>query len=164
MRLRSAKMRYRRRYLLIPVLFVMIVPTVIVWTNTANRPSPLNEKRAASPVSPQCRKGDPLTGVYNPLRFRVLSSCETGKGIVNSITIQADRSTWIHVTIDQQYSKLLGLGNNSHQDGQLVLEEVSGDQPSTPSIGERISFVGPLAYDTYGDFNAIVPVWSITQA
>ena len=80
---------------------------------------------------------------------------------MSSITPQADGSIWINVTVDGQYSKLLGPGNISYQNGLLVLEDSSRDQAATLSKGEPITFVGPLVYDTDGKFDAIVPVWSI---
>lgn len=161
MRLPRRKMRHRGRYVMIPILVMMVVPILLVWSNTSNRPNVSNANRDASLPSPFCRKGDPLTGIYNPLRFRVLSNCEKGSGIVSSITPQADGSIWINVTVDGQYSKLLGPGNISYQNGLLVLEDSSRDQAATLSKGEPITFVGPLVYDTDGKFDAIVPVWSI---
>ena len=169
MRLRRTGIRFRRRYILIPILAMMIVPILIIWSGTLNGQNNSNTNRDASLPSPFCRKGDPLAGVYNPLRFRVLSNCEIGTGIVSSMTLQGDGSTWIDVAVDQQCSKLIGPGNISHQNGLLVLEDSSRDQTMTLSIGERISFVGPLVDDANGDdanrgFNAIVPVWSITRS
>ena len=164
MRLRRTTIRFRRRYVLVPILGMMIVPILIVWSNTLNMPNTANANRDAVLPSPLCRKGDPLAGVNNPLRFRVLSNCEIGKGIVSSVSVQADGRTWVEVAVDRQYSRLLGPGNIGHQNGLLVLEDPSGDQTMTLSVGEYIWFVGPLVYDTDGEFNAIVPVWSITPS
>lgn len=163
MRLRRSGVRLRRRYILIPILVMMIVPVLIVWSSTLNRPNTSNTNRDTSLPSTFCKKGDPLVGV-NPLRFRILSNCEIGKGIVNSLTVQADGSEWVLVAVDPQYSRLLGPGNINRQNGLLVLEDSSKDQTLTLSKGESISFVGPLVYDTEGEFNAIVPVWSITPS
>ena len=162
MRLRWTEIRFRRRYILIPILVMMIVPILIVWSSMLSRPNTSDTNRDNSLPSPFCRKGDPLAGVYNPKRFRILSACEIGSGIVNSVILQADGSAWVEVALDHQYSKLLGPGNISQLGGQLVLEEVSADLASMLSKGEQISFVGPLVDDTNGEFNAIVPVWSIT--
>ena len=89
-----------------------------------------------------------LSGVYNPVRFRVLSNCEIGIGVVSSITLQGDGSSWIDIAVDREYSKLIGPGNISHRNGLLVLEDSSTDQAMTLSVGERIAFVGPLVDDT----------------
>ena len=164
MRSRWTRTQFRHRHVLILILVIIIAPFLIVWSSTLNRPNTSNTNRDASLHSPFCRKGDPLAGVYNPLRFRVLSNCEIGSGIVGSITVQADGTTWIDATVNHQYSKLLGPGNISHQNGLLVLEDSSKDQAVTLSLGEPITFVAPLVYDTDGQFNAIVPVWSITAS
>jgi hypothetical protein len=161
MRLPRRKIRYRRRYVLIPILVMMIVPMLIVWSNTLTRPSVSSTNRDASLPSPFCRKGDPLAGVYNPLRFRLLSSCEIASGVVNSMTSQQDGSSWIRVDVDAKYSKLIGPGNISSQNGLLILEQKAQDNATTLTIGERISFVGPLVYDVENQFNAICPVWSV---
>ena len=141
---------------------MILVPILIVWTNTLNGPNQVNAKRGITLPSPLCKKGDPLTGVYNPLRFRVLSNCEIGSGVVDSITSQKSGSVWIDVAIGAKYSKLIGPGNTAHQNGLLVLEQTAGDQATVPSVGETVNFVGPLVYDTENQFNAIYPVWSIT--
>jgi hypothetical protein len=165
MRLPRRKIRYRRRYVLIPILAMMIVPTLIIWSNTLNRPNVSGTNRDASLPSPFCRKGDPLAGIYNPLRFRVLSSCEKASGVVDSISSQADSSFWIRVVVDAKYSKLIGPGNISSENGLLVLEQSTTQDNvnvTALSVGERISFVGPLVYDVENQFNAICPIWSVT--
>ena len=163
MRLGRAKIRYRRRYLLIAILMMILLPPLIVWLNTFNKPGQGRESVASLP-SPLCRRGDPLAGVYNPLRFRILSNCEVGRGVVDSTDSQKDGGLWIKVAVDGNYSKLLGQGNISHENGLLILELGSGDRDLVPSIGERIVFVGPLVYDVLNGFNAIYPVWSITPS
>lgn len=160
MRLHPRKIRYRR-VIVISILIMVIVPILLVWSNAMNKPSVSSTNRDASLPSPLCREGDPLAGIYNPLRFHILSNCEVGSGLVRSIAVQADGTIWIDVAVDHQYSKLLGPGNTSHQMGLLVLEDSSGSQAPAFSIGERISFVGPLVYDANGGFNAIAPVWSV---
>lgn len=164
MRLPRRKVRYRRRYVLVPILLMMIVPILIVWSNSLNRPDALHANRDASLPSPFCRKGDPLAGIYNPLRYRVLSSCEIASGTVDSTSPRADGSLWIRVVVDSKYSKLIGPGNISSQKGLLILEVGAQDTVTAPSLPERISFVGPLVFDVENQFNAISPVWSITPS
>ena len=141
----------------------MLTAILIVHFNAVTQPtSPI----VASPPSPYCRKGDVLAGVYNPLRFRVLSNCQIASGLVKSITIQNDDDQRIDVILDAQYTKLLDAGNVNPQNGVLVLELISQDQPTVPvpAIGQHVTFVGPWVYDTENKWNAIYPVWSITTS
>jgi len=142
----------------------MVLPTVfIVMSNSQSHPFSQHVQPAASTPSPYCHTGDPLAGVYNPLRFRVLSSCHVASGTVKSVTLQYDGDQRIDVLPDAQYTKLLKVGNVNSQGGMLVLELIPQDQANiaAPSIGQRITFVGPLVFDTENQWNAIYPVWSI---
>ena len=156
----TLNVRFRRRYLAVPIFLMVVAALLIVRFNAA---SPSAPQRTASPPSPQCRKGDPLAGVYNPLRLRVLSNCQVASGVVKSVTLQDDGDWRIDVSLDPQYGKLLDVGNVNHQSGWLVLELIPRDQAtvSVPSVGEQITFVGPLVYDSENYWNAIYPVWSI---
>jgi hypothetical protein len=163
MRFRWVKVRFRRRYLVI-LVFLMVLPMVfILMSNSVSRLSSPHVQSAASPPSPYCRTGDPLAGVYNPLRFRVLSSCQVAIGTVKSVTLQYDGDQRIDVLLDAQYTKLLAVGNTNYHGGMLVLELIPQDQANipVPSVGQHITFVGPLVYDTENHWNAIYPVWSI---
>lgn len=163
MRFHWVNLRFRRRYLVI-LVFLMVLPMVfIVMSNSQSHPSSQHVQPAVSTPSPYCHTGDPLAGVYNPLRFRVLSSCQVASGAVKSATLQYDGDQRIDVLPDAQYTKLLGVGNVNYQGGMLVLELIPKDQANipVPAIGQRIAFVGPLVYDTENQWNAIYPVWSI---
>jgi hypothetical protein len=163
MRFRWVNVRFRRRYLVI-LVFLMVLPTIfIVMSNSLSHPSSQRVQPAASPPSPHCRTGDPLAGVYNPLRFRVLSSCQLASGTVKSVTLQHDGDQRIDVLPDAQYTKLLAVGNLNYNGGMLVLELIPHDQANItiPSVGQHITFVGPLVYDAENQWNAIYPVWSI---
>jgi hypothetical protein len=158
MRLPRRKICYRRRYVLIPILLMMVCPDSDGLVEHLVQANASSTNRDASLPSPFCRKGDPLAGIYNPLRFRVLSSREIASGVVNSISPQTDSSFWIRLDVDAKYSKLVGPGNISSQNGFLVLEQSTthGNINVTAlSVGERISFVGPLVYDVENQFNAI---------
>jgi hypothetical protein len=106
-----------------------------------------------------------LAGVYNPLRFRVLSTCEVASGFVESVTVDGGDQR-IYVRPDAQYGKLLVVGNSNHQNSFLVLELISQYQAiiQVPSVGQHITFVGPWVYDTENFWNAICPVRSITTS
>ncbi len=152
--------KFRRRYLAVPIFLIVVTALLIVGFNATNPPAP---KGVASLPSPLCRKGDPLEGVYNPLRLRVISNCQVASGIVKSINLQDDGDWRIDVGLSPQYEKLLDVGNVNHQSGWLVLELIPRDQAtiSVPLVGKQITFVGPLVYDSENHWNAIYPVWSI---
>ena len=163
MRFHWVNLLFRRRYLVILVFFVVLPMIFIVMSNSVSHLSSPHVQSAASPPSPYCHTGDPLAGIYNPLRFRVLSSCQVASGTVKSVTLHYDGDQRIDVLPDAQYTKLLGVGNVNYQGGMLVLELIPQDQANipVPAIGQRIAFVGPLVYDTENQWNAICPVWSI---
>jgi len=160
MRFRSGRLRFRRRYLAVPIFLMVVAALLIVRFNAAN---PSTSQGVASPPSPQCRKGGALEGVFNPQRLRVISVCQVGSGLVKSVNLQADGDWRIDVGLSPQYARLLDVGNLNLQNGWLVLELIPRDQASVsvPLVGKQITFVGPLVYDTENYWNAIYPVWSI---
>jgi hypothetical protein len=166
MRFHWPKVRFRRRYLVIPILLIVLGVVVAVQSGSLNQPTAQRGQRAASPPSPHCGTGQPLAGVYNPLRFRVLSNCEVASGVVDSVTVLDSGDQLIYVRPDAQYSKLLVVGNSNHQNNFLVLELISQYQAiiQVPSVGQHITFVGPWVYDTKNLWNAICPVRSITTS
>jgi hypothetical protein len=160
MRFRRAKVRFRRRYLAIFVFFLILTPVLAVRFNTTIQPT---SKKAALTPSPHCGSGDLLGDAHSPLRFRIISNCESASGVVKSLALQNDGDQLIYVALDSQYSSLLGSGNISHENGLLVLDltpQALGTV-SVPRFGQHITFVGPLVYDTQNQYNAIYPVWSI---
>jgi hypothetical protein len=104
-----------------------------------------------------------MAGVYNPLRFRVLSKCQVASGVIESATLQ-DQGTWrIYISLDAKYANLIDGNSSSHKNSFLVLELTSQGQPTVQvaSVGQHITFVGPWVHDTQNLWNAICPVWSI---
>jgi hypothetical protein len=87
-------------------------------------------------------------------------------GVVESGTVQDGGDQLVFVRLDAQYGKLLVAGNSNHQNSFLVLELLSQDQAivQVPSVGQHITFVGPLVYDTENIRNSICPVKSITTS
>lgn len=165
MRFHRSRARFRRRYLVIPIVLIVLGIVFAVQVNSMTQSSSQHVSREPPAPSPYCRSGNPLDGT-NSLRFRVLSKCEVGSGIVESVTLQENGDQQIYVRIDAQYSKLLATGNSNLQNSFLVLERISQDQATVqvPSVGQHITFVGPWVYDTENLSNAICPVWSITPS
>jgi hypothetical protein len=159
------KVRFRRRYLVFLILPTVLGMVMADHLGTLNQPTAQRGQRAGSPPSTRCGT-QPLAGTYNPLRFRVISNCEEASGVVESVTVQDDGDQRINVRLDAQFGKLLGTGNSNHQNSFLVLELVSQYQAivQVPSVGQHITFVGPLVYDTENMWNAICPVRSITTS
>jgi hypothetical protein len=156
----TVNVRFRRRYLAVPIFLMMVAALLIVRFNAANSSTP---QRVASPPSQYCRSGDPRAGVYNSSRLRVISNCQLASGVVKSVTLQDNGYQRIDVSLDAQYTHLLDTGNVNYQYGWLVLELIPRDQTTIllPPIGQHITFVGPWVYDTENHWNAIYPVWSI---
>src|SRR6267143_832992 len=166
MRFHWSRVRFRRRYLVIPILLTVLSVVMAVHSGSLNQPTASRGQRAALPPSPRCGTGQPLAGAYNPLRFRVLSNCEVASGIVESVTDQDGGGQRIYVRLDAQYGKLVVAGSSNHQNGFLVLELISQYQATiqAPSVGLHITFVGPWVYDTENLWNAVCPVRSITTS
>jgi len=142
---------------------MIVIGVVFSVLNLTARPGLQNVLPVA--VSPFCRKGDPLAEVNNPQRYRILSNCEVGRGIVKSTLVQDNGDELIYVTVDIQYVKLLGpAGKNAT--GTLVLELTLQDQEvfHIQSVAQHIDFVGAWVYDTQQHSNAIRPVWSLVSS
>ncbi len=142
----------------------MMLPAVLViMSNSLAQSTSQHVRTVTPPPSPQCRSGIPWAGANNPLRYRVVSNCVVASGIVESVSLQDSLDRRIYVRLDTQYTKLLDDGNPTHQIASLVLQLVPQDQATVPvpTVGQHITFVGPLVYDTDNQWNTIYPVWSI---
>ncbi|HZY47812.1 MAG TPA: hypothetical protein VFE96_08460, partial [Candidatus Bathyarchaeia archaeon] len=133
---------------------MMLGLVAAVWSSSLAQSNPRSSQSAA-PLSPLCKKGDPLAGVYYPLRFRILNTCQVGSGPVGSVT-RHDRDEWANVTQDGSIGQVRYL--------VLELEPQYGATVPVPFVGEHITFVGPLVFDLENQMNAIYPVWSITAS
>lgn len=155
-------MRVRRRYFVIPIL-LLVLGAVVVRSNTMIQSTSQQVQGQSAPPSPYCRSGDPLAGVANDPRFRVVSNCEVASGTVESVTLRESGGQGFYVRLDAQYAHLLGSRNSNYQNALLLVETAPLVQVMIPvlSVGQHITFVGPLVYDTYDQWNAIYPVWSI---
>ena len=158
---RWSSLRVRRRYLAIPVFLVMLTAILIVHFNAGTQAT---SRIVASSPSPSCRSGNSLPQL-NPMRVRLLSKCQVASGVVESFSPQYDGDQRIDVALDAQYTKLLNAGNMEYQNGSIVLELTPQDQAtiSVPTVGQHITFVGSLVYDTENHWNAVYPVWLIQE-
>ncbi|TMI17042.1 hypothetical protein E6H32_09985 [Candidatus Bathyarchaeota archaeon] len=157
------KCRFGGRYLVVPIIWMVLATVVVVRYSTLTQTPSQHVARDTPPPSPYCRSGDPLEGVYNPLRFRVLSKCEVASGIVESLTLQESGDQRIYVRLDPYYAKLIAVGNSNYQNTLLIVELIAENQARVPvpAVGQHITFVGPWVCDTDSHGNAIYHVWSI---
>src|SRR5438552_5718260 len=153
MRLRSGQLQFRRRYLAVPIFLMIVAALLIVRFNAAN---PSDPQKVASLPSPQCRKGNPLEGVSNPLRLRVISDCEVGSGIVRSVNLLDDGDWRIDVSLSPRYCNLLDVGNVSPQNGRLGWGLIPRNKPRipVPPVGSKITSFGQFVYAHYNYSNA----------
>jgi hypothetical protein len=116
-------------------------------------PAGCSFRRTAPPaVSPYCRGGDPLDGVYHPDRLHVRKRCAVVDGDVESVRMEAydgDVHIWLRTA-----------------DGRLVAEIIPQDRAlvGVPEEGARVSVVGPLVDDLQHGWPEIHPVWLVTPS
>jgi hypothetical protein len=139
----------------------------IAWSSMLSQPSPKNSQKVTPTSSTPCGKldPDPLGGVANPLRFRIISNCVVASGVVKTVPVTPDYFggvKWVDVGLDAQYTQLLGAGNRANQSGLMVLG-LAPDQAmiNEQSVGHHIIIVGTLVYDMEKQWNAMYPVRSI---
>lgn len=124
-----------------------------------------------------CRAGDlaggrtQTSGVWNPSRLRVLSTCVTVTGIVEALlptsgpAVDGDYS--FDIRVDAGYEWTLSLGSYVLNGGNLHVEVVPSDQAAvlgnrTLAPGAHILVTGAWVLDTdHGWFSEIHPAWSV---
>src|SRR5947208_6787456 len=108
MRFRLGMARFPRRYLAIPVFLMVLTAILVIHFDASTKPT---SQIAAHSPSPYCRNGNSLPQL-NPMRVRLLSSCEVASGVVEFVTLQAGGDHLIYVRLDEQYAKLLVMWNS----------------------------------------------------
>jgi hypothetical protein len=112
-------------------------------------------RTAAPPVSPYCRGGDPLAGVYHPDRLEIRKRCALVTGTVESVRREdydGDVHVWLRTPDDPE--------------GRLVVEIIPQDRAlvGVPDEGARITAVGPLVDDLQHGWREIHPAWLVTPS
>ena len=121
-------------------------------------------RRHAEPLSPYCRGGSPLAGVYHPQRLVVKSRCRVAVGTVRAIKFEDyDGDVHVDLRLDAAYESLLDDGNG-RIGGNLVVELIPQDRSrvAVPEVGARIQVVGPWVEDTEHGWNEIHPAWWVS--
>jgi hypothetical protein len=121
-------------------------------------------RRHAEPLSPYCRGGPPLAGVYHPQRLVVKSRCRVAVGTVRAVKFEPyDGDVHVDLRLDPAYEGLLDDGNG-RVGGNLVVELIPQDRSrvAVPEVGARIQVVGPWVEDTEHGWNEIHPAWWVS--
>jgi hypothetical protein len=121
-------------------------------------------RRHAEPLSPYCRGGPPLAGVYHPQRLVVKSRCRVAVGTVHAVKFEEyDGDVHVDLQLDPSYEGLLGDGNG-RVGGNLVVEVIPQDRSrvAVPEVDTRIQVVGPWVEDTEHGWNEIHPAWWVS--
>src|SRR5262249_20878410 len=121
-------------------------------------------RRQAAPLSPHCRGGNPMAGVYHPSRLNVKSRCRVVNGTVRKVVFEAyDGDVHVDLRLDPGFEGLLADGNG-RVGGNLVVEVIPYDRArvAIPLAGARIQVVGPWVDDTQHGWNEIHPAWWVS--
>jgi hypothetical protein len=121
-------------------------------------------RRHAEPLSPYCRGGSPLAGVYHAQRLVVKSRCRVAVGIVRAVKFEDyDGDVHVDLRLDPAYEGLLDDGNG-RVGGNLVVELIPQDRSrvAVPDVGTRVQVVGPWVEDTEHGWNEIHPAWWVS--
>ena len=121
-------------------------------------------RRHAEPLSPYCRGGPPLAGVYHSQRLVVKSRCRVAVGTVRAVKFEEyDGDVHVDLRLDPPYEGLLDDGNG-RVGGNLVVEVIPQDRSrvAVPDIDTRVQVVGPWVEDTQHGWNEIHPTWWVS--
>ena len=121
-------------------------------------------RRHAEPLSPYCRGGPPLAGVYHPQRLVVKSRCRVAVGTVRAVKFEDyDGDVHVDLRLDPAYEGLLDDGNG-RVGGNLVVEVIPQDRSrvAVPELDTRVLVVGPWVEDTEHGWNEIHPAWWVS--
>ena len=114
---------------------------------------------------------DPLTGVHDPQRLKVLNACTTFVGTVNETAHRApdgDLTFW--AAPDPADASMLNAKNRTK--GGMHVEIIPIDQAAcssgcssarvvTPQLGAHVRLTGAWVYDSWAGWNEIHPVWKV---
>lgn len=107
---------------------------------------------------------DPMAGVWEPSRLKVLNPCMTVSGIVQELEYEpSDGDYHFNLLPDSKYRNLLFPVNNTQANGDLVVEIIPMDDGKfpIPKNGEHVTITGAYVLDTGHMWAEIHPVWRI---
>jgi hypothetical protein len=153
--------------LLVPLaLLLWLLASLPVWLLV-----PRAEAQTTDPACPSSSE-DPLAGVYNPSRLRVINPCQQASGTVTHIETWSDGDWNIYVDLDSDSEGLVS-GKNIQklrewpQAGGVaeMLWEVTPDdqgQLLEPSTGQHLEVLGAHVYDRTWGHTEIHPMYEET--
>ena len=116
-----------------------------------------------------CRSGDVLKGAGNKKDLKILSKCETARGIVHDVhKHMKDGDYKFQLDVQKKYKDLLNKGNNKKRiGGNLIVEVVPKDRKSSevylPKKGNDVQVWGAWVKDKPEGWNEIHPAWKIVK-
>jgi hypothetical protein len=107
---------------------------------------------AGTPVSPHCRGGSPLAGVYHSPRLEVKKRCAVVTGVVTKVKFEEYDG-------DVHFELRMDTGE------RLVVEVLPQDRAvvAIPDTGAHVTVVGPQVWDTAHDWAEVHPAWWISS-
>ena len=131
---------------------------------------PFASKVSASKLDQNnCRSGDVLKGAENKKDLKLLSKCETARGIVHDVhKHMKDGDYKFLLDVQKKYKDLLNKGNNKKRiGGNLIVEIVPKDRKSSdvylPKSGDDVRVWGAWVKDKPEGWNEIHPAWKVVK-
>jgi hypothetical protein len=128
------------------------------------------EKVSASSLDQNnCRSGDVLKGAGNKKDLKILSKCETARGIVHDVHHHMkDGDYKFGLDVEKKYKHLLNKGNDKKRvGGNLIVEIVPKDRKSSdvylPENGDDVRVWGAWVKDKPNGWNEIHPAWKVVK-
>jgi hypothetical protein len=153
--------------LLVPLaLLLWLLVSLPLWLLV-----PRAEAQATDPACPSSSE-DPLDGVYNPSRLRVINPCQQASGTVTHIETWSDGDWNIYVDLDSDSERLVSAENIQKlrewpQAGgvaEMLWEATPADQGQLlePSTGQHLEVLGAHVYDRTWGHTEIHPMYKET--
>jgi hypothetical protein len=165
---------------------VIAVLIAVGWGSTAvdsgpSDPGPATSRQTSG--TPRCRP-EPLAGVHDPTRLKILHACATFVGtVVRAPKLNpSDRDVTFNASPDRAYASMLN--DKNRKERGLHIEVIPMDQPGCkagqpitngegdlgvcsganvvfPPLGAHVRVTGAHVYDSWVGWNEIHPVWKV---
>lgn len=123
-------------------------------------------------TDPACPSDNPLAGVHNPSRLRVINPCQSASGTVTHIETWSDGDWNIYVDLDPDSEALASAEGTQKlrewpQAGgvaEMLWEATPADQGGLlePSTGQHLQVLGAHVYDRTWGYTEIHPIYRET--
>jgi hypothetical protein len=161
------RQKFSASKLLVPLaLLLWLLVSLPLWLLV-----PRAEAQATDPACPSSSE-DPLDGVYNPSRLRVINPCQQASGTVTHIETWSDGDWNIYVDLDSDSEGLVSAENIQKlrewpQAGgvaEMLWEATPDDQGQLlePTTGQHLEVLGAHVYDRTWGHTEIHPMYEET--